>query len=383
MKKCFYAMTIALMALTSCSSEEELVKAENGEVASVTISAALPVYAPLTRVTEDEQNIPGKGRKINRMQYAIFDEHGKIIYHSGQSGAAQAVTDPEDHGHYTLKVQLLKQHTYTFYLWASSEESPYTFHPGNGTGIENAVNDKPYVTVDYTKVKLNDETMDAFFGKHVYKIADEQTEPDQYTVILNRPFDQLNLLINDYENIKNKEDQTKDRTIESVTITVNQTPGRYQRLDLDTFVASDPLTGPCEINATFPNGWDDLIHAGDGDVAKYYYLATCYLLTGTTPDNTLNGGVGTAKEVTDLEITTTFTDETFITLNKANVPIRRNWRTNIWGALLTTQVGVNCRIDFNFSPETYKDGPGADNESTGPDDGDHSGDDNSNNDDIP
>lgn len=375
-------MTIALAALTSCSSDEELVNYGNGEVTEVTISATLPVDAPLSRVNEDEPNIPGKGLKINQMQYAIFDDHGKIIYHSGQNKAVQAQKDSEDHGHYTLKVQLLKQHTYTFYVWASAEDSPYTFNPGNGTGVAGAVNDKPYVTVDYNKVKANDETMDAFFGKHVFKIADTQTADDQYTIILNRPFDQLNLLINDKESIESIENLTKDRKIESVTVSINQAPGRYQRLDLDTFIASDPLPGPCEISATFPNGWEDLVHAGDGDVAHYYYLATCYLLTGSTPDGTLKGGVGTAQEVTDLGIKTSFTDGTFVTLNKASVPIRRNWRTNIWGALLTTDVDVNLRIDFNFI-DTYKDGPGADNGSSGPDDGDHSGDDNSNNDDIP
>lgn len=375
-------MTAALVALTSCSSDEELVNAENGEVTQVTVSASLPVSLPVSRVMEDEWNIPGKGRQIKKVQYAIFDEHGKIIYHSGQDGVASPESDPDDHGHFTLKVQLLKQHTYTFYLWASASESPYTFHPGNGTGVEGAVNDKPYVTVDYSKVKANDETMDAFFGKHTYRIADVQTADDQYTVILNRPFDQLNLLINDKESIEKIENNTHDRQIESVTVKVNQAPGRYRRLDLDTFVASDPLSQPCEIAVTYPDGWKDLVHAGDGDVAHYYYLATCYLLTGVTPDGTLNGLVGAAKEVTDLEVTTKFTDGTFVTLNKANVPIRRNWRTDIWGALLTSDVNVNCRIDFNFVPETYKDGPGADNESSGPDDGDHSGDDNSNDDTI-
>lgn len=373
-------MTIALAALTSCSSEEEFVKSENGEVTSVTVSAALPVYTPLTRVTEDEPNIPGKGRMIKKVQYAIFDDHGKIIYHSGQSGVAQVESDPDDHGHFTLKVQLLKQHKYTFYLWASAADSPYTFHPGNGTGVEGAADDKPYVTVDYTKVKANDENMDAFFGKKKFIIADEQTATDQYTVVLNRPFDQLNLLINDKKSIEDIENNTKDRRIESVSIKINQDPGRYRRLDLDTFIASDPLNGPCEIKATFPDGWKDLVHAGDGDVAKYYYLATCYLLTGSDPDGSLTGLVGAAKEVTDLEIKTEFTDETFVTLNKASVPIRRNWRTNIWGALLTTEASVNCRIDFNFN-DVYKDGPGAE-DIAGPDDGDHSGDDNSNTDEI-
>lgn len=131
----------------------------------------------------------------------------------------------------------------------------------------------------------------------------------------------------------------------------------------------------------YPNGWDDLVHAGSGDVADYYYLATCYLLTGVSPDGTLNGGVGAGKETTDLIITLGYSDGSQIVINKSNVPIRRNWRTNIWGALESADADVNCRIDFNFDG-TYGDGPGADNNSSGPDDGDHSGDDNSNNETI-
>lgn len=91
--------------------------------------------------------------------------------------------------------------------------------------------------------------------------------------------------------------------------------------------------------------------------------------------------MGTAKEVTDLSIVVNFSDNTTTTINKTNVPIQRSWRTNIWGSLLTADVKPNIRIDFGF-PDSHKDGPGADSVSTGPDDGDHSGDDNSNNETI-
>lgn len=369
MKKCFYAMAAVLAALTSCSSDEENIKVADGEVTPVMLSVALPENSG-TRVMEDDANIPGKGLKIAKLEYAVYDNHNKLILHSDQSGADKTIVkDPEDHGHFTIKVSLLKGHDYTFYLWASAAESPYTFDPATKS-----------VAVNYAKVKANDETMDAFFGKHKFTIADEQTANDQYTVVLNRPFAQLNIMTNDEEYIKNIEDKVKNRDIESICVEVNQAPGRYSKLNLDTFEAGDPVS-KVAFTAYYPNGWKDLVHAGDGDVAHYYYLATCYLLTGVTPDGGLTGGVGAAKEVTDLSITINFNDNTRIVINKANVPIRRSWRTNIWGALLTADVDVNCRIDFGF-PDAYKDGPGADSSTTGPDDGDHSGDDNSNTDDI-
>lgn len=390
MKKYFYFVTAALMALTSCSSEDEPIKGEDGELTPVTISVELPYSRPQSRVNEDEANIPGKGRKIKTLQYAIYDTSNNLVVSSSDKEAPQATIDPEDHGHFSLKVPLLKNHDYKFYVWASADfiEKKKVEDPDNpGEKIE-VVSDSyvsPYtfnaknrqVTVDYTKVVANDERMDAFFGYHEYHIKNEPGTDDVYTIILNRPFGQLNILVND-NFIAEKLEKTGQ--IQSVEVTVNQAPGIYSVLDLNSFKASAARSS-FTYKAEYPNGWDDLVHAGDGDVAKYYYLSTCYLLTGVNPDGTLNGLVGTAQEATDLVITINYTDGTFITIDKKNVPIRRNWRTDIYGSLETTDADINCRIDFNFEG-TLNDGPGAGNNSGGPDDGDHSGDDNSNNETI-
>lgn len=336
------------------------------QLTPVTISAIIPDNA-MSRVSEDEANIPGKGRMISRLEYAIYDHLGTCVQSSANPSNSEVTADPDDHGHYTLKAELLKQHTYTFYIWASAAESPYTFNPLT-----------KQVTVDYSKVTANDEKMDAFFGKKVFTIANEQTATDQYMVVLNRPFAQLNIMTNDSKLVKGLNDKV---SISSISVAVNQAPGKYSLLNLDNFVA-EQAADRVVFTAEFPNGWDDLVHAGSGDVADYYYLATCYLLTGSNPDESLTGKVGAAKETTDLAITINYSDNTSITLNKTGVPIRRSWRTNIWGSLETSEVNVNCRIDFNFDG-SYGDGPGDNNNSSGPDDGDHKGDDNSNNDDIP
>lgn len=366
MKKFYYAMAAALVMLSSCSSEEEPALAEASETTTVTISASLPDFAT-SRVYEDEPNIPGKGRQIKVVHYAVYNQYDEFVISDATANEDEKVnSDPDDHGHYTFTVQLLKQHTYTFYVWAEAENSPYTFNPST-----------KQVTVDYTKVKANDESCDAFFGKHQFTIADKQSALDQYTVILNRPFAQLNILTNDHKKIQQLEPNLE---ISSIDVEVTQNPGKYSKLNVVDFKASAPAS-KVVYHADFPNGWDDLVHAGDGDVAKYYYLATCYLLTGVNPDGSLNGLVGTEKEVTGLTITITYNDNTTVEINKENVPIRRSWRTNIWGNLQSADAEANCRIDFNFSG-AFGDGPGADNGSYGADDGDHSGDDNSNNETI-
>lgn len=374
MKKSVSTLAAVILALSSCSSEEELFNIESNEInepAKVSLGVSIPDLAPRTRVTEDEANIPGKGHKINNIEFAIYDQSNTLVISSMDTTAANAMNavyvdkDYEDHGHFTINVTLMKQHTYTFYVWASSKESPYKFDPTTKS-----------VTVDYSKVKANDETMDAFFGKKKFTIADKQTADDQYTVILNRPFAQLNLMTNDTKYVK----EHLNKTISSIEVTVTANPGRYPRLSLEDFKASGEQRD-FTFKADFPNGWDDLVHAGSGDVADYYYLATCYLLTGVTPDGSLNGETGTEQEVTDLCITINYTDGTPVVINKSSVPIRRSWRTNIWGSLQTADADSNTRIDFNFDGANG-DGPGADNGSNGPDDGDHSGDDNSNNETI-
>lgn len=378
MKKSLFTFAAALLALSSCSSEEELFTVENDSPTRVSVNIAVPGSEPATRVTDDEANIPGKGHMITKFEYAIFDSADNLVIssndHKGGGGIAPdiAKADVDDHGHFTLEVTLMKQHTYTFYVWASSESAdcPYSFNPATKT-----------VSVDYSKMKANDENMDAFFGKHVFTIADEQTATDQYTIILNRPFAQLNIMTNDVEYTQSI---MKTGTISSIDVEVLQNPGTYSTLDLSNYIASN-ATGNQKFHADFPNGWEDLVHAGDGDVARYYYLATCYIMTGVDTNvsyyDQLNGGVGTEKEVTDLKITISYTDGSTVEFTKTNIPIRRSWRTNIYGNLQTSEADSNCRIDFNFAGG-FKDGPGADEQSYGPDDGDHSGDDNSNNDTI-
>lgn len=364
MKKWFYPLAAAVITLSACSSKEEPNMSGNGEVTEVTISANVP-YQDFTRVTVDDKNLPGLGNKIAKMEYAIYDQFGHLVLASGQPGAPVAEKSEDDHGRYDLKVTLLKQHTYTFYLWASAAQTPYTFDPASKT-----------VSIDYSKVKANDENMDAFFGKHTYYITDTQENDEQYMITLNRPFAQLNILVNDNEKAAALE---KSGKIESVDVTVKQNPGKYSLLNLDTFVASTPFENAFTFHTSF-SGWDDLVHAGDGDVAHYYYLTTCYLLTGITPDGSLKGKVGTGKELTDINISINYTDGTSIKINKTNVPIRRNWRTDIYGALETTDVDVNARIDFEFM-DKYQDGPGA-TTGTGSDDGDHSNDNNDTQEDL-
>lgn len=402
------------MMLSSCNSALDQDLEEVGDPTPVRISVAVPSDV-MTRVTEDEFNIPGKGKSIKTIQYAIYDKKGHLLEKSDMTTKLnpQKKEDldiisayKDDHGLYSINTTLMKNHDYIIYVWASSDvveyeldgsgnyqldskdrpivkestrfTSPYTFSAENKT-----------VSIDWAKVDANvsdgnEEKNDAFFGKKEFHVANAPGDDGfKVDMILYRPLAQLNIMINDQTKAKALEAGTK---LSSIDLELKKAPGTYSLFNIDNYIMGTPKADPAsertlKLHKNFTNGWDDLIHAGDGDVAKYYYLGTFYLPTGVDADTSYLGGFGSIKETTDLKIRINYDDGTFVEIDKTGVPIQRDWRTNIYGALETTDVTVDCRIDFNFIGFN-QDGPGAGNGNYGPDDGDHSGDDNSNNETI-
>lgn len=342
MKVWFYLLAVVLIVLPSCSSQEEPVEAAiAGQLVPVNLRIALE-DTPLSRVTENDENIPGKGNYINSVEYAIFDAKGVLVKSSDAANDPKPESDAIDHGHYTLKVNLRTGFEYTFYFWASGADEnykPYTFDPQTkkvkinyGGNSENGYS-----------FTASDERNDAFFGKVTYKIEDNK----KYTVILKRPFAQLNILASDIDEIQ----QRTGTEISSVSVEIKQNAGKYSYLDLynnNKFAcATDPVEGTLHHTVSY-NSWSDLVHAGTGDAKDYYYLATCYLPTGIATDS--KGKVD--KETTDLGITINYKNGRNHVISLTGVPIQRNYRTNIYGALLTTQATVDVRIDFSFDKKS-------------------------------
>ena len=353
MKKCFYALTAALLALTSCSSQEEPVMgAEDGEVTTVTLSLALPSQ-PQSRVTVDTEY--GKAQAIDQVEYAVYDIDGNLVYSSdSEDSEMQAKVDTDDYGHYTLEVTLLTHHTYTVYCWASAKGAPYKFNiPENmNTGVT--------VSVDYSEgIPANNEKCDAFFGKRTFSVLETQNDDKDYMITLYRPFAQVNILCSDKELAKeiykSKGKDGKEIGISSIEVAIvnGKGAGAYSNLNFDTYIASE-IAENVVYKAQFEKGWKSLVHAGSADVAEYHYLATCYLMTGVSVDTSeakyALGGYGTQQETTDLKITITYDNGEKTIVTRENVPVRRSWRTNIYGDILTSQANINYRINYGWGP---------------------------------
>lgn len=59
------------------------------------------------------------------------------------------------------------------------------------------------------------------------------------------------------------------------------------------------------------------------------------------------------KSVFDMKVTLLDPIES-LELDLANLPLQRNWRTNVWGSLLTGEVKASVRIDSQWMGEFDK-----------------------------
>ena len=297
MKKHLFAMAAATMLLaTSCQNDLD-VMGNVGDEALVSFTVTTPDMA--TRAYSD-------GTTATVLQYAVYDAAGNEL-------TDLTVTNGEIPTSTTVKLQLTTGNTYSVIFWAAAEDAPYSVDFGTKT-----------MTVDYNGAVSNAENRDAFYKYHTFTVKGAQTE----TIELKRPFAQLNIGTADYAASKSAGyEPTKSAvTVKNVYSTLNLATGVVEN-DVEANFALANI----KKDETFP-------------VAGNEYLAMNYLL------------VGAEKGVVDIEFT--YTDGTNPkTRTVGSVPVQRNYRTNIYGKLLTSDVDINVEIkpgyDGEFDNEGY------------------------------
>ena len=283
-KLSFGLMMLATLFAASCA--KELVEAPvQSEEAMVTFSVNTPEIA--TRAYSD-------GTTATVLQYAVYDAAGNEL-------TALTKKDATINGSTTVELQLTTGNEYSVIFWAAAPEAPYTVNFEEKT-----------MTVDYTAPVCNDEARDAFYAYKEFTVKGAQTE----TIELRRPFAQLNIGTADYEASENAGyTPTQSSVTVPVYTTLNLASG-----EVDNATATEVTFASAAIkkDETFP-------------VTGHEYLAMNYLL------------VAKDKEVVDVEFT--YTDGTNAkTRTVGSVPVQRNYRTNIYGKLLTSEVDINVEI---------------------------------------
>lgn len=294
--------TIAAVALlvTSCNDEMDN-GLKTGDEGTVTFTAQLPSEMG-TRAFAD-------GLTAKHLQYAVYE--------AGQSTPLKVFGDETtvvgeaemNNLKQTVSLKLTTGKTYDVIFWAAdnSAKKPYTFDPLTQT-----------VKITYTNVYSNNDICDAFFKKETITVSGNQN----VDVKLTRPFAQVNIGTDDFD----------AATIAGLNLTQTQvkaTAGDILNL------ATGKMEGT-EATRTFKMKAIPTADDGAFPVAGYKYLLMAYIPISDT------------KETVDMTFgyngKSTFRSFT-------NVPLQRNYRTNIYGSLLTNSVDFNVVIEPAFSGE--------------------------------
>lgn len=294
---------VAMLLTTSCSNDEtnELI---SGEPVTTSFKVQLPNSIG-TRPNKGAKKAFADGKTATKLKYMVFDENGvRVTAIPTGEKAINLTTD--------VQLTLITGKKYKIVFWAANANAPYTL---DETGK---------VTVNYKGMKTNDESLDAFCRCYEYTAGAEVENP----VKLYRPFAQLNVGTKDMDKAVElgfKKDNAKTKV---------QVSGIANTLNLLTGEVSGEAEVTCDLNAiptgeTFPK-------------EGYDYLSMDYLLVGKETKTV----VDVKWQITD-GVTTV--DRTF-----TNVPFRGNYRTNIYGNLLTATTDMNVEIDPAFSDADYR-----------------------------
>ena len=307
MKKCFLLMAgIILLAFTACQSDELANGGRNGEVA-VSFSVQLPGNGndAVTRAAT-----AGDGTSVNRciMEIYLNDE-----LYSRQIGTIQP--DGLTAG---FDVRLVTSQTYKFVFWADHVESV------EGEAIKT---DLHYNTADLRNISMKgdyngsskDDTRDAFFASLEKLVTNAFSE----SVELTRPFGQLNIKTEDLASIPNNQKEA------FVPVTAGLS---FKNLYTGFNAATGNLLG--EPTAVAYKAASDVVDA-NGNLTVDYLFAP----------NTAGG-----QHLANMTLAVyNAAGEQITTKDLNNIPVQRNYKTNVTGNLLTVDGKVNVTVTPAFS----------------------------------
>ncbi len=303
MRKILPVFALASVMLATSCSNEELNSVAEGTNSTVTLTAQLD-NGMKSRAFAD-------GTTATTLDYAVYLVDGDdwtLLDKLSKS-------DEEINMSKTITMNLVNGKTYAVVFWADAPQSIYTF----------SATDKK-VTADYTNATCSNESYDAFYAVDKFTVDGNNLTQ---SVRLKRPFAQLNIGTADLEVAATAGIDVKKTSVTAPTYnTLNFVDESVDGTKTDvTFKVADlPVT---DDKNTFP---------ADKDAQKY--LAMNYLLmpTDKTADNTVTisyyGEDGTTKVADDREF--------------QNIPLQRNYRTNIYGNLLTSTNIFNVNITPEF-----------------------------------
>jgi len=295
MKRLLFSLTVLLL-LSSCAKENQW------------SAATIDVVVPDLSQTRGSADGDGAGAKINRFIMQIWMD-GVVL--RTEIGTAPAGTKQ-----YSFKsVPLTDNHVYDFLFWADCGNSDGTDLYYNTSSLKNvSIKDMTAACLDATDAFCNQP--DAVLEEGQKLIGQKVKGEFKRTVVLRRPLAQLNIITTDLAKLKSVDlaDDVKPVKVDfsytactAFSVYTNSSVGDARTVQYtDKPLYNIEATGTMAMSYLFP--------ANGEDVSRVTFKAK----------------TATGAEVVNIV---------------DNVPFKRNYRTNISGALLTEEGNFKLTVD--------------------------------------
>lgn len=312
----------ALLLLTSCQRDELQGGSISGEEVTVSISAVVPGDGGAVVKSNDN---PGNGSDVNRCILEVYLLEGEDGSATASLYGTRQVVKVENLTAAFEDLNLITGQKYRLVLWADHVKDPE-----NGLGTDLYYDTENLPSVSYksgTEYKSNEDSRDAFFKVEEFELDG----PEDRTVSLTRPFGQINIITTDYGLIPSTHldllpvkiklaflsiptsIDLVNGTVNDMAEVITSTAVDIAGLDVDGEEDSKQLS------------FDYILAPAEGQTVVSEFTMSFLKEDGTTP---------VAK------------DYTF-----ENIPVQRNYRTNVSGALLTDRAGVDVVVVPGFNED--------------------------------
>ena len=303
MKKLFLSMLAAVTLFASCS-QEELVSQTDGE-SLVSFTVTTP---------ELGSRVAGDGTTAKNLYYAVYDGKGNIVSTISTIPDNDGVAKTLDNMSTTVSLPLLNGETYSILFWAEAAADKMAT-----VNWENK-------SLSVNPTTSNKETYDAFYAYvKPFVVTGDKTEDVQ----LYRPFAQLNIgtTAEDLERVAEYygvDEFTKSQVVVTTPTSMDLTTGNVSGEQELTYAAAEFIT-PEKLKT------------------DYVYLSMNYLL------------VSNEKNLVNVEFSCISEGENAKSISKTfeNIPVQRNYKTNIYGNLFTSASDWNVEVAPGFDSPEY------------------------------
>ena len=322
MKKTLFSLLSATALLWSTSCSDDAIVSHAGGDTLVQFNVELADGGVASRAISD-------GSSVNQLYYEVYSVvNGTRTYLQDLDNGDKPMTITN--GKANVQFALVKGQSYDIVFWAQKEGA--------------------YVADDLQDIQIgklaNNDDLDAFtYVHHIASVEGAKSE----TVYLTRPFAQVNFGTTDADIEAAKSagvvfNQASSKITQNrlaSQITVTDAALSYNALTKLSNESADQCNSVAFAWNKIPSFDEKLLEVGEGEnKVVYRYLATAYVLV---PE----GDQATAD--LKMEIETGLNND--ITVKVPNAPIRRNYRTNVLGNLLTSTTDFEIVVDADFNPD--------------------------------